>query len=150
MICEWNISWICSQVQKSQPIWHSVKSVQILNLRIQSEYRNIRTRKNSVLGHFSRSIRCIERLQSDLHWEWYLRHLSEKSLKWWSFCDVFKTPQIHLKKDVFYVMSLTHLKHISKKMSILWLLLGTSQIFIANTCGILKILHENGFMWAAH
>ena len=39
---------------------HCVKSVQIrsfysVNLRIQSEYRKIRTRKNSVFGHFSRS-----------------------------------------------------------------------------------------------
>ena len=25
------------------------------------------------------------------------------------FCDVFKTPQIHLKKDVFYVTSLRRL-----------------------------------------
>ena len=33
---------------------HSLKSVQILvNFRIQSEYRKIRTRKNSVFGHFS-------------------------------------------------------------------------------------------------
>ena len=29
--------------------------VRILNLRIQSEYRKIRTRYNSVFGHFSRS-----------------------------------------------------------------------------------------------
>ena len=27
----------------------------LVNLRIQSEYREIRTRKNSVFGHFSRS-----------------------------------------------------------------------------------------------
>ena len=33
---------------------HCVKSVQI-NLRIQSEYRKIRTRNNSVFGHFSSS-----------------------------------------------------------------------------------------------
>ena len=28
-----------------------------INLRIQSEYRKIRTRKNSVFGHFSRSVK---------------------------------------------------------------------------------------------
>ena len=43
---------------------HYVKSVQIrrfyaVNLRIQSEYGKIRTRKNSVFGHFSRSARII-------------------------------------------------------------------------------------------
>ena len=32
-----------------------VRIFQYLNLRIQSEYRKIRTRNNSVLGHFSRS-----------------------------------------------------------------------------------------------
>ena len=43
-----------------------------------------------------------ERYQSDLHWERYLR-------------DVFKTSQIHLKKDIFCVTSLIRLEHISKK-----------------------------------
>ena len=33
------------------------------------------------------------------------------------FCDVFKTSQIHLKKDVFFVTSLRLLKYISKKTS---------------------------------
>ena len=43
--------------------------------------------------------------------------ISQKHLKR-DFCDVFKTFQIHLKKDVFYVTSLRCLEHISKKMSI--------------------------------
>ena len=30
-----------------------------VNLRIQSKYRKIRTRKNSVFGHFSRSVWCL-------------------------------------------------------------------------------------------
>ena len=31
-----------------------------------------------------------------------------------TFCDIFKTSQIHLKKDVFCVTSLRRLEHISK------------------------------------
>ena len=61
-----------------------------------------------------------ERSQSDLHWERYLRDLSETSQKRCLFCDVFKTSQIHLKKDVFFVTSLRRLKNISKKMSFVW------------------------------
>ena len=48
-----------------------------------------------------------ERSQSDLHWERYLRDLSETSQKRCLFCDVFKTSQKHLKKDVFCVTSLS-------------------------------------------
>ena len=55
----------------------------------------------------------FEKFQSDLHWE---RHLSETSQKRRLFCDVFKTSQIHLRKDVFLVISFRHLKYISKKM----------------------------------
>ena len=58
-----------------------------------------------------------ERSVSDLHWERYLRDLSETSQKRYLFCDVFKTSQIHLKKYVFFVTSLRRLKNISKKMS---------------------------------
>ena len=43
-----------------------------------------------------------------------LRHLKYISKKM-SFCDGFKTSQMHLKKDVFHITSLSHLKHISKK-----------------------------------
>ena len=35
-----------------------------------------------------------------------------------TFCDVFKTCQKHLKKDVFCVTSLRRLEHISEKMSL--------------------------------
>ena len=47
-------------------IWHCVKSVQIQNFFwsvfscIQSKYRKIQTRKNSVFGHFSRSESLVE------------------------------------------------------------------------------------------
>ena len=39
-----------------------------------------------------------ERSQSDLHWERYLRDLSETSQKRCLFCDVFKTSQKHLSQ----------------------------------------------------
>ena len=48
-----------------------------------------------------------ERSQSNLHWERHLRDLLEASQIRWLFCDVFKTFQIHLKKDVFFVTSLS-------------------------------------------
>ena len=38
-----------------------------VNLRIQSEYRKIRTRENSVFGHFSRSGGKQERVQTDFN-----------------------------------------------------------------------------------
>ena len=57
-----------------------------------------------------------EMSQSYLHWERHLKDLSETSQKRRLFCDVFKTSQIHLRKDVFLVISFRHLKYISKKM----------------------------------
>ena len=41
----------------SDPYFFCIQSEFGLNLRIQSEYRKIRTKKNSVFGHFSRSER---------------------------------------------------------------------------------------------
>ena len=38
------------------PVFGLNTEVYGVNLRIQSEYRKIRTRKNSVFGHFSRSV----------------------------------------------------------------------------------------------
>ena len=61
-----------------------------------------------------------ERSQSDLHWEKHLRDLSERSQKRRLFWDVFKTSQIHLKKDVFFVTSVRRLRNISKKTSFVW------------------------------
>ena len=58
--------------------------------------------------------------QSDLHWERDLKDLLETSQKRRPFCDVFKTSQINLKKDVFFVTSLRRPTYISKKMSFLW------------------------------
>ena len=45
-----------------------------------------------------------------------LRNVSQEI----SFFDVFKTSQILLGKDVFYVTSLRHLKNIFKKKSFVW------------------------------
>ena len=54
--------------------------------------------------------------QTNLHWERHLKDLSETSQKRHLFWEVFKTSQIHLKKDVVFVTSLRRLKYISKKM----------------------------------
>ena len=60
------------------------------------------------------------------------RDLLETSQKRWLFCDVFKTSQIHLKKDVFCVTSLRRLKNISKKILSLRGLknISRSQVFV--------------------
>ena len=42
------------------PVFGLNKEFNGVNLRIESEYRQIRTRKNSVFGHFSRSISAVE------------------------------------------------------------------------------------------
>ena len=56
--------------------------------------------------------------------QWHLRNISLRRLKYISkrclFCHVFKTSQIHLKKNVFFVASLRWLKYISKKMFFRW------------------------------
>ena len=41
-----------------------------VNLRIQSKYRKIQTRKNSVFGHFSRSVYCLLIISSYLTLRW--------------------------------------------------------------------------------
>ena len=53
-----------------------------------------------------------ERSHSDLHWDRYLRDLSEASQKRCLFCDVFKRSQAYLKKDVFSVTSETSQKYL--------------------------------------
>ena len=67
--------------QDDTDVFHSVKSVQIqscfcsvlycirieVNLRIQSKYRKIRTRNNSVFGHFSRSALLKVLILQDVH-----------------------------------------------------------------------------------
>ena len=45
--------------------------------------------------------------------ERYLKALSDISQKWWLFCDVFTTSQIHRKKDVCYVASKRSHRNIS-------------------------------------
>ena len=66
----------------------------------------------------------------DLHWERHLRDLLQTSQKRWLLCDVFRTSQIHIKNDIFFVTplrrlkyifcvtSLIYLRHISIKMSV--------------------------------
>ena len=60
------------------------------------------------------------RSQPDLHWERHLRDLLVTSQKKCIFCDVFKTSQIYLKKDVFFVTSLRRLKNILKEIPFVW------------------------------
>ena len=88
-----------------------------------------------------------ERSQSDLYLERHLRDLLETSQKRWLFCDVFKTSQIHLKKDVFFVTSLRRLKYISRKMSFLWRPWDVSKTSLASIFGFSKITHKNDFVW---
>ena len=95
-----------------------------------------------------------ERPQSDLHWE---RHLetSQNISKETTFCDAFKTSQIYLKKDIFFVTSLRGLKkdvfcmtsfrrleHISKNMSFPWHLWDVSKTSLAGICDFSKIPHK--------
>ena len=88
-----------------------------------------------------------ERSQSDLHWERYLRDLSETSQKGCLFCDVFKTSQKHFRKDVFCVASLRRLGHISTKMSFPWRLWDVSKTSLASSFGFPKIRRKNDFVW---
>ena len=79
------------------------------------------------------------------------RDISETSLetsqKRWLFCDVFKTSQKHLKKDVFCVTSLGRLGHISKTMSFPWRLWDVSKTSLASIFGFPKTRHKNDFVW---
>ena len=72
------------------------------------------------------------------------RHLIgflETSQKRWLFCDVFKTFQKHLKKDVFCLTSLRRLEQISKKMSFPWRLWDVSKSSLASIFSFSKIHH---------
>ena len=100
------------------------------------DLHSARRKNDLVITHVS------ERSQSDLHWERHLRDLTETSLKKLLFCDVFKTSQKHLKKDVFCVTSLTRLEHISIKMSIPWRLWDVSKISLASICDFSKSSHK--------
>ena len=46
------------------PVFRHITEIYSVNLRIQSEYRKIRTRNNSVFGHFSRSVMSLSVLFS--------------------------------------------------------------------------------------
>ena len=89
----------------------------------------------------------FEMSETYLHWERHLKDLSETSQKRRLFWGVFKTSQIHLKKDVFFVTSLRRLKHISKKMFILWRLWYVSKINLESICDYSKISHKNVSCW---
>ena len=65
-----------------------------------------------------------------------------KSL-WWRLFFSKK----HLKKDVFCVMSLRRLEHISKKMYFPSSLLDVSKAFLAGIRDFSKILNKNDFVW---
>ena len=83
-----------------------------------------------------------ERSQSDLHWERHLWDFSEISQKRQLFCDVFKTSQKHLKKDVFCITPLGRLELISKNMSFPWHLWDVSETSLASICDFSKIPHR--------
>ena len=72
----WNCVWFSSYIITKWKVWkYGVISgpcfpvfglnteIYEVNLRIQSKYRKIRTKKHSLFGHFSRSVWC---------WEWVL------------------------------------------------------------------------------
>ena len=61
-----------------------------------------------------------ERYLNQVSIESDISETSETSQKRCLFCDVFRTSQIHVKKDFFFVTSLRRLKNISKKMYFLW------------------------------
>ena len=86
------------------------------------------------------------RSQADVHCERHLRNFSEISQKTWHFRDVFKTSQIHLKKDVFFVTFLRRL-YISKRMSISWRVWDVSKASFPSICDFSKIRQKYGFMW---
>ena len=112
----------------------------------------------TVLAEFSQPAWDVsERSQSDLHWERYLRDLSETTQKRCIFCDVFskkclfcdvfKTSQKHLKKDAFSVTSLRRLDYISKKMFFPWRLWDVLKTSLASIFGFSKIRHKKYFVW---
>ena len=74
-----------------------------VNLRIQSKYRKIRTRNNSVLGHFSRSvliIHMIHRLNNYLvRSSWY----GQRNPHWREIIDVHSTFYLALQMSLYSI-----------------------------------------------
>ena len=98
---------------------------------------------NTRLNAYYQPARDVSEMsQSDLHWERHPKDLLETSQKRRLFCDVFKTSQIHLKKDVFFVTSLRRLRYIWKR----WLFWYASNIHLPSICDYSKISHKNGFV----
>ena len=103
--------------------------------------------------------------------EMYMRNLNQVSIegdlletsqKEMAFCNVLKTSQIHLKKDVSTVTSLRRLRNILKRCLLCDVFktfrthlkkdvysvtsLGHLKISLASICDISKIPHKNGFV----
>ena len=104
---------------------------------------------------FKTSLRRLKYISKKVSFLWRLWDVSNTSQKTCLFFDVFKTSQIHLKKDVFQihlkkdvfqVTSLRHLNHISKKMFILSCLSCVSKINLESICDYSKISHKNGLV----
>ena len=81
------------------------------------------------------SLRCLNHHFWDLHWERLLKDVSETSQKRRLFCDVFKTSQIHFKKDIFFATFLRRLKYIS------------IDVFFVTSLRRLKFIWKKMFAW---
>ena len=87
------------------------------------------------------SQRPLRNISKEMSFLWCLEDVSNTCQKRFLFCDVFKTSQKYLKKDVFFVKSLRRLEHISKKVSLTWRLWDVSKISLASIFGFSKIRH---------
>ena len=77
-----------------------------VNLRIQSKYRKIRTRKNSVFGHFSRSVKLTELWFSFYCSEGYfcLRHMNQLLVFNPFLASDFLSSSLKYQKDLGFLM----------------------------------------------
>ena len=84
-------------------IWRFTACV---NLRIQSKYRKIRTRKNSVFGHFSRSVKLTELWFSFYCSEGYfcLRHMNQLLVFNPFLASDFLSSSLKYQKDLGFLM----------------------------------------------
>ena len=81
----WFTAWKVSKYGVSSdpyfPVFALNTEIYGVNFCIQSQYRKIRTRNNSVFGHFSRS----DSLISNCHYQWYVSRVMNQ----YDFCFVF-------------------------------------------------------------
>ena len=82
LISKWEGIWVSViEIQITRTAWtvskHGVFSGPYfgVSLHIQCEYGKMRTGKNSVFGHFSRSVESIERRYRDIQSVFYIDHL---------------------------------------------------------------------------